>query len=187
MTSKAVCRRCCSMLLLLHLSSCLKCAHALVVPVSRAAVAFVPHAFGSIPSSEHHLHYFVTEEANILLSSDTSGSNGDISVPGVLGAILLLAIAIFATAKVTLRPELAEEAEKIRQEDRALDIISLVKEQRNRGRDMGDLIKPLENIFGTSIKEYVASLDERSNSSEDMTDADKGLAALLRTVYLSDQ
>lgn len=188
--------RCGILLLALHVSYRLKCALGLVLPVSRAAVAFVPPASGSILSvvsgSAQNLPTFMNEGASHLLlagdaasSSSSEGGGGVLGIAyGVLAAAVLVAIAIFATAKVTLRPQLAEGAEELRREDQTRDVLSLVKEQRNGGRDMGELVGPLEKVLGTSIAGYVASVDDKK---PDATNTEKELAALLRTVYLSDQ
>ena len=140
-----------------------------------------------------------------LLSNSGDGS-GDIlsSITSVLAIGIVIAAAIFLYANVVYTPEIIENAQAMRQEEQAAQILALVRQLReeeekeegragttmdNKGANARDA---LEKVFGMSIQKYVDHVEGRIRSKDinsksesiAVSDAEKELVTILRSLYL---
>ena len=141
-----------------------------------------------------------------LLSNSGDGS-GDIlsSITSVLAIGLVIAAAIFLYANVVYTPEIIENAQAMREEEQAAQILALVRQLREeeeedeRGREGttmdnkgANAREALEKMFGMSIQDYAEHVEGRiqskdSNSKSEsiaVSDAEKELVTILRSLYL---
>lgn len=126
----------------------------------------------------------------LALFSDSSegGLPSFLLVPGVF---LLGAISAFWYANVVYTPEIIENAQQIRLEEREAEIVRILKvvqDHVQQAKDMEELRKPLEFALNMSLEEYlvtVKNLEDDDDSNLDrrrsFTTADIQLAALLET------
>ena len=134
-----------------------------------------------------------------LLMSDVGGASGGggnvlSSVTSVLAAGIVIAAAIFVYANVVYTPEIIENARAMRKEEQTGQILALVKQlQRERGVDgVRDSRDALEKVFGMSVEMYIGDVNRRmqenavsaTDGGVSVSDAEKELAELLRTIYL---
>ena len=138
----------------------------------------------------------------VLISNieSTNGDGGNIlsSVTSVLTVGFLIAAVIFVYANVVYTPEIIENARAMRQEEQTEQILALVKQiQKERGVDgVKESRDALENVFGTTVEGYVDGIDRRvemtassgmANNDVSLSEAEKELADLLRSIYLCHQ
>lgn len=129
---------------------------------------------------------------NLLLSYNGDGDGSIVSsLSTILFAGLAIAASIFLYANVVYTPEIMQNAEAMRAEERATQLLGLVKQLQNEdGRDisMEDSKKALEAVFGMTVGEYMQSIDEKQNEREEaggigVSDAEKELVEVLRSIY----
>ena len=139
-----------------------------------------------------------------LLSNSGDGS-GDIlsSITSALAIGVVIAAAIFLYANVVYTPEIIENAQAMRQEKQASQILALVrqlqekeKEEGREGTTMEDkganARDALKKVFGMSIQNYVDHVEGRIRSKDinsksesiAVSDAEKELVTILRSLYL---
>ena len=139
-----------------------------------------------------------------LLSNSGDGS-GDIlsSITSVLAIGLVIAAAIFLYANVMYTPEIIENAQAMREEEQAAQILALVRQLREEEKEEGregttmdnkgaNARDALEKVFGMSVQNYgdhvegrIRSKDINSKSeSIAVSDAEKELVTILRSLYL---
>ena len=140
-----------------------------------------------------------------MLSNSCDGS-GDIlsSITSVLAIGLVIAAAIFFYANVVYTPEIIENAQAMREEEQAAQILALARQLReeeekeegregttmdNKGANARDA---LEKVFGMSVQNYVDHVEGRIRSKDinsksegiAVSDAEKELVTILRSLYL---
>ena len=118
-----------------------------------------------------------------LADTDVGGGGGILTT---LGAGLAVAVAIFAYANFVYTPEIIKGAGAIRAEQRATDLLVLVKQVQREGKDMDEAKKALEVVFGSTVEEYIAGMEERMKSggeTKSVSGPETELVALLRSVY----
>lgn len=134
-----------------------------------------------------------------LLLSDSNNLLRDIpSVILIPSVFLLGAIAAFVYANLVYTPEILENAELIRLEDReeeVMQILTLVQDHLRDGKDLKELRQPLEFGLNMPLEDYVTAVlrnqeqeelaasqqDEVSKQPSKFTNADTRLATLLKS------
>ena len=135
----------------------------------------------------------------------SNGGDGDVlsSVTSALAIGLVIAAAIFLYANVVYTPEIIENAQAMRQEEQAAQILALVRQLREEENERGrkgttttdkvtNARDALEKVFGLSIQDYVEQVEGRMRSKDvtsksesvAVSDAEKELVATLRSLYL---
>ena len=140
-----------------------------------------------------------------LLSNSGDGS-GDIlsSITSALAIGLIIAAAIFLYANVMYTPEILENAQAMREEEQAAQILALARQLReeeekeegregttmdNKGANARDA---LEKVFGMRVQNYVDHVEGRIRSKDinsksesiAVSDAEKELVTILRSLCL---
>ena len=146
---------------------------------------FKAHSFSPPEDvSDTAISNIVDSSSNVLLSDE---SNSILStLPTILLAGLVIAAAIFLYANVVYTPEIVQNAKAMREEEQATQLLELIQQLQSEGRDMEDSKMALEAVFGMSVGEYVASIDEKGENEDDdigVSDAEKELVELLRVIY----
>jgi len=163
-------------------------------PVCVGSSLIIPHA--SIGSTALHAAFLSNSGDGDVLSSLTSA----------LAVGLVIAAAIFLYANVVYTPEIIENAQAMRQEEQAAQILALVRQLREEeeeeegGREgtttaankRTNARDALEKVFGMKIQDYIEQIEGRIRSREvsskservAVSDAEKELVATLRSLYL---
>lgn len=133
----------------------------------------------------------------LLLSFGSPSSDESLPLP-FIGIALLGAVGLFAYANWVLTPEIMEGASLIRQENRNAEIRKLivaVESHINSGNPLSELRVPLEAALGTSLEEYIETVNEvlPSDNSDAGTsaklplgDGDLELAAVIRSALATE-
>jgi hypothetical protein len=126
--------------------------------------------------------------ASLLLSSSQEGESS-VTISGLIvpGIFLTLAIGAFLYANVVFTPEIIENTEQMRLENREAEVrklMALVTAHKNDGKDVEELRLALEEAFGMTVEEYIVDV-KNPNALTPYAGSDDDLAELLKPMARS--